>query len=100
MGTEDYGEEASGGRGTSQEQGQDQRQGRGMSESHGGVQDWQDDVDSEGSFGARGHGGRGSDFDLQKASRDELNAIAVELGIEDYETMNREELVMEIRERS
>jgi hypothetical protein len=43
---------------------------------------------------------RGADFDLQKASRDELNAIAMELNIDDYETMNREELVSEIRERS
>jgi hypothetical protein len=61
-------------------------------------QDWQDDIDEDGITG--GYAARGSDFDLQKASRDELNAIAQELDIEDYETMNREELVMEIRERS
>jgi hypothetical protein len=106
---EDLGQGGAAGRGTSQEYGQSERQGRGLTEDReqgaqgarvGGQeerQDWQDDVDGEisGRFA-----GRGSDFDLQKASRDELNAIAQELDIEDYETMNREELVMEIRERS
>jgi hypothetical protein len=108
--TEDFGEGQATGRGTSQEYGQGQRQGRGLTEDReqgaqgarvGGQesrQDWQDDIDEDGITG--GYAARGSDFDLQKASRDELNAIAQELDIEDYETMNREELVMEIRERS
>jgi hypothetical protein len=109
--TEDFGEGQAAGRGTSQEYGQDERQGRGLTEDReqgaqgarvGGDeesgQDWQDDMDEDGITG--GYAARGSDFDLQKASRDELNAIAMELDIEDYETMNREELVVEIRERS
>ena len=47
-----------------------------------------------------GNAQRGSDFDLQGASRDELNAIARELNIAEFDSMNREELVTEIRERS
>jgi len=108
--TADFGEGQATGRGTSQEYGQGERQGRGLTEDReqgaqgariGGEenrQDWQDDIDEDGISG--GYAARGADFDLQKASRDELNAIAQELDIEDYETMNREELVMEIRERS
>jgi hypothetical protein len=106
--TEAFGEGQSAGRGTSQEYGQDELQGRGLVDREQGAQgahvgqeggqDWQDDMDEEGITG--GYAARGSDFDLQKASRDELNAIAQELDIEEYETMNREELVMEIRERS
>jgi hypothetical protein len=100
--TESFGEGRAAGRGTSQEYGQDQQQGRGLTrdDEQGGAgrqQEWQSDMDESESGRAAG---RGSDFDLQKASRDELNAIARELEIEDYETMNREELVMEIRERS
>lgn len=102
--TESFGERGAAGRGTSQEYGQDTNQGRGLTEDSeqgsdaGRQQDWQDDMD-ENEISGR-FAGRGSDFDLQKASRDELNAIAQELEIEDYDTMNREELVMEIRERS
>jgi hypothetical protein len=98
--TEDLGEGQPAGRGTSQEYGQGQRQGRGLTEEADGAQvgDWQDELDDEEGMG--GLAGRVADFDLQKASRDELNAIARELDIEDFETMNREELVMEIRERS
>jgi hypothetical protein len=66
---------------------------------HSGQRDWQDDAEQSSGRGD-GVAGRGSDFDLQKASRDELNAIARDLNIEDFETMNREELVTEIRERS
>ncbi|MGE0158109.1 MAG: Rho termination factor N-terminal domain-containing protein [Gemmatimonadales bacterium] len=101
--TEDLDEDRIAGRGTSQEYGEGRRQGRGLVEdseqdTRGRGQDWQDEGDEDGIAGR--YAGRGGDFDLQKASRDELNAIAVELDIEDYETMNREELVMEIRERS
>jgi len=108
--TEDFGDGQAAGRGTSQEYGRGERQGRGLTEDRKqdgqgarvggqeGRQDWPDDIDEDGITG--GYAARGSDFDLQKASRDELNAIAQELDIEDYETMNREELVMEIRERS
>jgi hypothetical protein len=106
---EDFGEGQAAGRGTSQEYGQGENQGRGLTDREQGAQgarvggeesgqDWQDDMGEDGITG--GYAARGSDFDLQKASRDELNAIAQELDIEDYETMNREELVMEIRERS
>ena len=106
--TESYGAGQAEGRGTSQEYGQGSRQGRGLTDEDeqgaqtGRRQDWQDDMDEEEvSEGVSGRfAGRGSDFDLQKASRDELNAIAQELDIEDYESMNREELVMEIKERS
>lgn len=103
--TEDLGEGQPTGRGTSQEYGQGQRQGRGLTEDaegatglrqgEGSWNDLDEDEDGMGRISAIG-----PDFDLQKASRDELNAIARELDIEDFETMNREELVMEIRERS
>jgi hypothetical protein len=98
--TEGLGESQPAGRGTSQEYGQGQRQGRGLTEEADGAQvaDWQDEMDEDGAMD--GMAARGADFDLQKASRDELNAIARELDIEDFDTMNREELVMEIRERS
>jgi hypothetical protein len=98
--TERLGEGQPAGRGTSQEYGQGQRQGRGLTEEADGAQvaDWQDEMDEDGAMD--GMAARGADFDLQKASRDELNAIARELDIEDFDTMNREELVMEIRERS
>ena len=105
--TEDLGEEQPTGRGTSQEYGQGQRQGRGLSEDAEGATGLREDegswneLDEEDGLAAAGRfSALGSDFDLQKASRDELNAIARELDIEDFETMNREELVMEIRERS
>ena len=103
---EEYGDGRTSGRGTSQEYGQGQRQGRGLTEDAEGAQqrrqgqDWQEDIDIDDMDGMSRFAGAGSDFDLQKASRDELNAIARELEIEDFETMNREELVMEIRERS
>jgi hypothetical protein len=98
--TETFGEGQAAGRGTSQEYGQDTQQGRGLTDEdeQGAFVDREsDDMDDE---EITAHAGRGSDFDLQKASRDELNAIAQELEIDDYETMNREELVMEIRDRS
>jgi hypothetical protein len=104
---EDLGEGRLTGRGTSQEYGQGQRQGRGLSEEAegaGGLRQGEgswNELDEEDGLAAAGRfSALGSDFDLQKASRDELNAIARELDIEDFETMNREELVMEIRERS
>ena len=75
-------------------------QGRQQQSRQGSQPDWQDDAENEESFGSGSLASRGSDFDLQKASRDELNAIAQELNIDEYDTMTREELVIEIRERS
>ncbi len=105
------GQEQGEGRGTSQEYGQSQDMGRGMSQQSGQEQEtqqgrqgqregWQEDGESGRTFGAGSFANRGADFDLQKASRDELNAIAQELNIDEYDTMTREELVIEIRERS
>lgn len=82
---------------------QSDQRGQEQQSRRGSQQDWQDDAETGRSSGrgqTDGYAGRGSDFDLQKASRDELNAIARELNIDDFETMNREELVIEIRERS
>ena len=90
----------------SQPDGQDRELGReqdrrgDQQDRRGDQQDRQDDTRSEQAFGADSPANAGTDFDLQKASRDELDAIAQELNIDEYDTMTREELVIEIRERS
>jgi len=101
---EDLGHEHQHGRGMSQaeverEEGIQGRQGQ-QQNRQPGQQDWQDDAEDDRSFDVGTVANRGADFDLQKASRDELNAIAQELNIDEYDTMTREELVIEIRERS
>ena len=57
-----------------------------------GEPDWQPGADSPTDTG--------SEVDLQTASREELEALAFELDIDAFGSMDREELVSEIEERS